>query len=64
MIAGIKAVLKHLLGLSSPPPPSFQILEGITLIDDSDSSADQITHPLTEGITLEEPKPNQHKPCH
>jgi len=58
-IAGIIAVAKYLLGLSPPPPPpNSQLwkLEGITLVDPSDPSKDEVLLLPLEGLILEEPK--------
>jgi hypothetical protein len=58
-IAGLMAVAKYLLGLSpSPPPPNSNLwkLEGITLVDPSDPSNDEVLLLPLEGLTLEDPK--------
>ena len=58
-IAGIMAVVKYLLGLSPPPPPSnsnLRKLEGITLVDPSDPSNDEVLLSPIEGLTIEDPK--------
>ena len=58
-IAGLMAVAKYLLGLSpSPPPPNsnLQKLEGITLVDPSDPSNDEVLLSPLEDLILEDPK--------
>jgi hypothetical protein len=58
-IAGFVAAAKYLLGLSPPPPPSnsnLRKLEGITLVDPSDPSNDEVLLSPIEGLTIEDPK--------
>jgi hypothetical protein len=58
-IAGLMAAVKYLLGLSPPPPPpnsNLRKLEGITLVDPSDPSKDEVLFSPLEGLTLEDPK--------
>ena len=58
-IAGLIAVAKYLLGLSPPPPPSnsnLRKLEGITLVDPSDPSNDEVLLSPLEDLILEDPR--------
>jgi hypothetical protein len=52
-IAGIMAVVKYLLGLSPPPPPSNS---NWRKRDPSDPSNDEVLLSPLEGLTLEDPK--------